>query len=253
MSENIEILQSSVTQVTQQKYKILQKLKDTQDNLEKIKKENDELIRKTHKAQDQNLILENKYQDLLRERQYVNDKGYYAINSLQKELQMKEFEIENLQDQIKEREGSIRVMSIAHDHNSKGIEITSLEIENLKKENTELKEKIEGLESKLDDFYVNRRSESALLLEIEHLKQDNLRLLNLLKATEDYKDFAYLAEDNTGGVMFVKAKDEVKIPTSSSRRSASSSGLHTKPNKYGRKENVETSAKNDENWVQVEV
>lgn len=54
-----------------------------------------------------------------------------------------------------------------------------------KKEKTELENKIRTLESKLDDFYVNRKSEAALLLEIEHLKDDNIRLLKMLKTTDE--------------------------------------------------------------------
>jgi hypothetical protein len=36
-------------------------------------------------------------------------------------------------------------------------------------------------------MYVNRKSESAMLLEIEHLKDDNIRLLQMLKTTEEVK------------------------------------------------------------------
>ncbi len=45
--------------------------------------------------------------------------------------------------------------------------------------------KVRDLEKKLDDMYVNRKSEAGLLLEIEHLKDDNIRLLSMLKSTEE--------------------------------------------------------------------
>jgi hypothetical protein len=222
--------------------------------LEKIRQENNVLFKQSSSLKDQNDLLESKYQDLLAERKYVNDKGFYAINSLQKELQQKDLEIETLQSHMKEKEGVLRVYSITQEHTVRSHDVTALEIEKLKRENSELKEKIDSLENQLEDFYMNRRSESALLLEVEHLKQDNLRLLNLLKSTEDYKDFAYLAEDCSGGVMFVKGRDEVRIPTAnSSRRAASVSGTSAKASKYGRKENVESSSKNEDNWIQIEV
>ena len=40
-------------------------------------------------------------------------------------------------------------------------------------------------------------------MENQHLKDDNLRLLEMLKTTNEYKDFAYLNETIPGGIRFV--------------------------------------------------
>ena len=45
-----------------------------------------------------------------------------------------------------------------------------MEVEKLIKEKEHFLEKIDSLERQLEDFYINRKSESALLLEVEHLK-----------------------------------------------------------------------------------
>ncbi len=79
------------------------------------------------------------------------------------------------------------------------------ELEFLRKEKSNAEERIRELENKLDEMYLTRKSETALLLEVNHLKDDNIRLLNMLKTTEEFKDFAYLAEDCSGGVRYVKS------------------------------------------------
>ena len=76
-------------------------------------------------------------------------------------------------------------------------------------------EKISELEKKIDSLYVEKQSEGGLLLEIEHLKDDNLRLLQMLKSTNEFKDFAYLSETEAGGVRFCKPASAKKAATPS--------------------------------------
>lgn len=56
----------------------------------------------------------------------------------------------------------------------------------------------------MDEFYLQRKSESSLLLQIEHLKDDNVRLLNMLRSTDQFKDFMYLTDDGIGGIRYIK-------------------------------------------------
>ena len=100
--------------------------------------------------------------------------------------------------------------------------------------------KVSSLQKQLDEFYINRKSEAGLLLEIEHLKDDNKRLLNLLKNTEEYKDFAYLAEDSSGGITFVGSNNKVKVITAKNKKKMD-------PNVKGNDPN------NEDNWVPHEV
>lgn len=78
-------------------------------------------------------------------------------------------------------------------------------IDDLQREKYHSEERIRDLEAKLDELYLIRKSETAMQLEIKHLKDDNIRLLNMLKTTEEFKDFAYLAEDCGGGIRYVKS------------------------------------------------
>ena len=78
-----------------------------------------------------------------------------------------------------------------------------------------VEEKISELEKKIDSLYVEKQSEGGLLLEIEHLKDDNLRLLQMLKSTNEFKDFAYLSETEAGGVRFCKPASAKKAATPS--------------------------------------
>ena len=47
----------------------------------------------------------------------------------------------------------------------------------LQQKNIDLEAKLDEAMQQLDRMYINRKSESALLLEIEHLKDDNVRLI----------------------------------------------------------------------------
>jgi len=124
-----------------------------------------------------------------------------------------------------------------------------MEIEKLKREKEQMSEKIDYLEQQLEEFYINRKSESGLLLEIEHLKKDNVRLLGLLKSTDQYKDFAYLAEDTSGGVMFVKDK-ETNHKHQPSNKSFSRKVKDVK--NCRQKDFIEYNTENNVNWVPMD-
>lgn len=254
LSENVEILQNNLNQITEQKYKILQKLKDTQDSLNQTKEENRKLLDLTKTQKDEIDNLNGKYNNVIIDKRNTNDKNFYTIYSLQKEIQHREDKIESLNSLVKNKEDTVKFYSVNNDFNQRNQEMTLIEIDRLNREKEELLDKVESLEKQLEEYYINRKSESTLMLELEHLKEDNLRLLNLLKNTEDYKDFAYLAEDCSGGVMFVKGKEESKIEgQNTKKRSCSFSGKLQGVKQCKRKEFLETTTSNDENWVQVEV
>lgn len=88
---------------------------------------------------------------------------------------------------MKAKDETIKFYSVNNDYALKNNNVYKTEIDGLKKEKDELENKIQTLEKQLDEMYVNRKSEAAMLLEIEHLKDDNLRLLQMLKTTEEVK------------------------------------------------------------------
>lgn len=110
-----------------------------------------------------------------------------------------------VQSHLDERNNALKITAVNNDYTQNENLTLRTTIDTLKREKGEQKIRIKELEDKLDEIYTTRKSESALLLELTHLRNDNIRLLNMLKTTEEFKDFAYLAEDCSGGIRYVKA------------------------------------------------
>lgn len=182
--------------------------------------------------------------------------------------------ISSLSNEIEAKNMNLNKASVINDFTQMDNAHLRNEIERLRKEKTDFTDRIQDLEAKLDEMYLIRKSETALLLEINHLKDDNLRLLNMLKTTEEYKDFAYLADDCSGGVRYVKS-GSIYSDTMSGKCNCSKGALYPngKPCKCsgshdvisGKKTQVPCRIKecvykkiqedtpfNDNNWVPVE-
>ncbi len=86
---------------------------------------------------------------------------------------------------MKAKDETIKFYSVNNDYAIKNNNTFKGEIDLLKKEKDDSDTKIRELERRIDEMYVSRKSESAMLLEIEHLKDDNIRLLQMLKTTEE--------------------------------------------------------------------
>lgn len=104
---------------------------------------------------------------------------------MNKELEEKDTNVDKLLAQMKAKDETIKFYSVNNDYAVKNNNTCKSEIEILKNEKEECESKIHNLERQLDEMYVSRKSESAMLLEIEHLKDDNIRLLQMLKTTEE--------------------------------------------------------------------
>lgn len=102
-------------------------------------------------------------------------------------MEEKDSNLDKLLSQINAKDETIKFFSVNNDFAIKNNNLFKNEIDLAKKEKDELENKIQNLEKQLDEMYVNRKSESAMLLEIEHLKDDNIRLLQMLKTTEEVK------------------------------------------------------------------
>ena len=97
----------------------------------------------------------------------------------------KDTNVDKLLSQINAKDETIKFYSVNNDFAVKNNNVFKNEIDTASKDKEELEHKILNLEKQLDEMYVNRKSESAMLLEIEHLKDDNIRLLQMLKTTEE--------------------------------------------------------------------
>ena len=103
----------------------------------------------------------------------------------------KDTNVDKLLSQINAKDETIKFYSVNNDFAVKNNNVFKNEIDTASKDKEELEHKILNLEKQLDEMYVNRKSESAMLLEIEHLKDDNIRLLQMLKTTEEVNNYFF--------------------------------------------------------------
>ncbi len=183
--------------------------------------------------------LNNKFNDLSNKEKSLNDRWKSKFEVLHKELEAKDEQLEKLYTQLRAKDETVKFFSVNQDQNIKNQGVLHDELDQLKKDKFDLSNKVMVLQKQLDEFYINRKSEAGLLLEIEHLKDDNKRLLNLLKNTEEYKDFAYLAEDCSGGIKYVNGDTKTKA--------------FTAKNKKTEKKNIKNDGNVEDNWVPQEV
>ena len=86
----------------------------------------------------------------------------------------------------------------------------------LDKKNQEQEEELRALRAKLqetaqsnDVLTLGKKVEGVFLVEVEHLRSDVKRLVKMLRNTQEFKDFADIADDN-GNIRFLK---EIKQKT----------------------------------------
>lgn len=215
-------------------------MRDLTDENEKFQEQIARLASSNQKQNEEIYQLNNRINDLSNKEKTINDKCKGKFEVLHKELETKEEQLEKLFSQLRAKDETVKFFSVNQDQNIKSQGLLHEELDKFKKDKYDLNSKVSVLQKQLDEFYINRKSEAGLLLEIEHLKDDNKRLLSLLKNTEEYKDFAYLAEDSSGGLTFVNSENKVRVIT----------GKTKKKNEKTAKNN---DVSNEDNWVPHEV
>lgn len=98
---------------------------------------------------------------------------------LKKEMYEKQYEAIKFEQIIKDKDNQIRQLS------EQLPEYTLEELENILKENKILREKISETEKSIDNLYMFKSNDSAILLEMDKLKSDIKRLIELLKSTDE--------------------------------------------------------------------
>ena len=242
--EKIDILETRLKQMGEQKYKLVSKLKNTED-------ENDILKDQITKANNNNKQLNSdkeKYQKQIAElktsNQALNDKARNKFEAINKELEDKQKELENLTQKIKAKDEKIKNFTVDKEVSQRDTNTIREELNNEKKLNQKQQNQINELEKKIDQLYLQRQSEGTLMLEIQHLKDDNMRLLEMLKTTEEFKDFAYLSETIPGGVRFIRNTGPKKTNVSAA--------TNTKLKNKGFVTKSQEILKDNQNWVPSE-
>lgn len=242
--EKIDILESRLKTMGEQKYKLVSKLKNTEDENETLK----EQITKQNNSNRQLNSDKEKYErqiaELKTSNKALNDKARDKFESINKELEDKQKQLENLTQKLKSKDETIKNFTVNKEASQKNANEIKEELTNEKKLNQKQAEKISDLERKIDQLYLQKQSEGTMMLEIEHLKDDNQRLLQMLKSTDEFKDFAYLSETIPGGVRFIR--------DTGNKRKAISAATNTKLKEKGYVPKSQEILKDNQNWVPSE-
>lgn len=249
---------------TDQKFKIVQKLKETEEDNDRMRDQIARQASNNQRLNDEMTRTSSMLNDQQNTNKIINEKCKTKFEILNKELEDKDNQLEKMLSQIKAKDETIKYYSVNNEQVIRNQNQYKEDYDQIQNINKELEAKVRNLESTLDEFYVNRKSEAALLLEIEHLKDDNIRLLQMLKSTEEFKDFAYLAENVTGGIRFIKTdkcekrcQSSCKTGTSTAKLNKSQTGIpNNKSNcfiKECEKSQIEKEDPfNGDNWVPSE-
>ena len=201
--EKIDILENKLKSAGIDRIKIVTGFKqiEQENNFlktenEKMTKEKEDATKNSNDASAQLEIMKNQHESVI-----TNYKTKFQI--LSRDIQDKEEQIDKLLSQIKEKDNKIKYMTVNNAINMRYSDSFQTEVEKYKLINKSQKERIDELEKEINDLYINKKSEGNLIMENQHLKDDNLRLLEMLKTTNEYKDFAYLNETIPGGIRFV--------------------------------------------------
>ncbi len=93
---------------------------------------------------------------------------------------------------------------ISNDKNFEKVYLLEKQLQAKQEEINELNINLEKLRKNHNELIFNKKSESISMIEIEHLKNDVRRLLQMLRSTQEYKDFAEFADDTNKSITFLK-------------------------------------------------
>lgn len=120
------------------------------------------------------------------------------------ELDYKSKEINELQNDLKERTAKMSSAIISNDRNFEKVFSLEKEVQAKENEINQLKKKLEQQERENESLLFAKKSESISIIEVEHLRNDVRRLLQMLKSTNEFQNFAEFADDNTKSITFLK-------------------------------------------------
>ena len=209
--EKIDYLESHIFEIGVEKIKMVNSHK-------RISSDKNSLIKKIKTKERQNKELKrqnlNKSQKIESINKIYKDMRLSYDNKLdimQKQLNQKSDDINNLVDKIKSKDDKIIDMQLTNDISYKEIQKQLDQLNNLKLVNKTKEEKILKLQNELDQLLIEKRCEGNLLLENMHLKNDNKRLVELLSITDKFSDFGFLNESIPGGIRYLSDKNIKKM------------------------------------------
>ena len=259
--DHIDILESRLKIMGEQKNKIITQLKNFEEENEMLKEQISRQNESNKKLNFDRNKFEKQIQELQSSNKAFNENVKAKFEILNKELEDKEIIVEKLNQQLKAKEETIKYFTINNEKAQRYSNTYKDELQEQKLINKKQTDKISELEKQIDQLYIQKQSEGSLLLEIEHLKDDNMRLLQMLKSTAEFKDFAYLSETVPGGIRFTSETQSplVKGTSTTTNQNVPSQSVVSKTignqKKINDKNNNNNNNKdiiNSDNWIPSE-
>ena len=240
--EKIDILESRLLLLYNQKGQAVTKLKDYQTKNKNLNKKYNEKIKENEKLKETKKENENEIKDLKKNNKIFTQRNKERFADINKDLEGKAKEIDKLNKDLSQKNEKLRALSVNHKLNQNERDVIKNDLEDQKTINKQQNKIISDLQKQLDVINIHKKNEGALSLEVEHLKQDNIRLLEMMKESSDPKirNFAFLDNSSSGGIMFIR-------PNSSTNRARSTQSY--KPYKTTREIN---SRKDPNSWIPLE-
>ena len=252
--ETIDILESRILLLNNQKGYAVTKLKDYEEKNDDLKKKYDNKMKENEKLKEAKNANEEEIKDLKKNNKIFTQRNKERYENLHKDIESKAKAIDKLNEELKQKNQKIKSLSLNHKLNQNERDLTKKELEEQKKINKQQNKLISDLHKQLDIMGVHKKNEGALSLEVEHLKEDNIRLLEMMKESTDpaIKNFAFLDNSSSGGIRYITPKSSktniVRNPLSANDRRSRST-----QNYRAYKCNREISGRKDaNNWIPLE-
>ena len=217
LMEKIDVLEHRMKLIGEQKVKVVSLLKDMEEENGRLKDEISSRNEQNNALETKNKKFETEIKNLKSTNKNLVDQNKFKIETMNKELEEREKNLHDLNRKIKAKDESIKFYSVNNKLTQQYSNNYKEDLDKQIKTNKKLHQEITSLKKQIENLYIQKQNEGSLLLEIEHLKDDNVRLLQMLKSTEQFKDFSYLGQTGSGGIRYIRPKDETLTSPSSTK------------------------------------
>ena len=145
-------------------------MKDYEEENNNLKKKIDDKTRENEKLNEVKNANEEEINDLKKSNKIFTQRNKEKFEVLHKDLEEKAKAIDNLNDELKQKNQKIKSLSLNHKLNQNERDMSNEELEEQKKINKKQNKMISDLQKKLDINNIHKKNEGALALEVEHLK-----------------------------------------------------------------------------------
>lgn len=120
------------------------------------------------------------------------------------ELDFKSKELGELRKDIQERTAKMSSAVVSNDKNMEKVFLLERQLQEKQEQINELNKSLEKLKKESNELTFSKKCESVSLIEVEHLRNDVRRLLQMLRSTQEFKDFSEYADDSSRSITFLR-------------------------------------------------